>query len=97
MDPGQQKELNLLLARPQVPEITEKVGAKAEEMVNFVDEKPEEPANQTVINVDDQEGHTYVPQVGTNICCLDSDQIKLIKGGYTLVSGWSPFVNCTVK
>ncbi|XP_054266186.1 facilitated trehalose transporter Tret1-2 homolog isoform X4 [Macrosteles quadrilineatus] len=63
MDPGQQKELNLLLARPQVPEITEKVGAKAEEMVNFVDDKPEEPASQTVINVDDQEGHTYVPQV----------------------------------
>lgn len=94
MDPGQQKELNLLLASPQVPEITDKVGAKAEEMVNFVDNKPEPaPVGQTVITVRDEENHTYVPQVG-NTLSVDENCPMCAPSGVCNVRLVTAYPNC---
>jgi len=81
MDPGQQMEQNLLLARPQVPEITDKPGSKAEEMVSFVDDKPE-PV-QTVITVGEPVPHNYTAQVLAAISVSIGSMIVGFVSSYT--------------
>lgn len=60
MGPGEQKERNLLLTAPKLPEIMPK--PKDQEMVSCV-EPPTESPHSTVITVEDYQEHSYLPQV----------------------------------
>lgn len=61
MGPGEQRERNILITAPKLPEIMPK--SKEQEMMPFV-EPHVEFQNSTVITVEDPQNSSYLPQVG---------------------------------
>lgn len=61
MGPGEQRERNILITAPKLPEIMPK--SKEQEMTPFV-EPHVEFQNSTVITVEDPQNTSYITQVG---------------------------------
>lgn len=71
MGPGEQRERNILITAPKLPEIMPK--SKEQEMTPFV-EPHVEFHNSTVITVEDPQINSYITQVGLPPLPIQSEQ-----------------------